>query len=121
MIEIIYGEGRCELHLIAQKLGSDYAVNILGHGAHIGAVGVGCYDPNNDRTSSSVITLLGHKEDEIAKKEAERISKFTKHTVVLTVGIHLDNITKEEINTILENANKVVNLFLDKIGRSELK
>lgn len=116
MIEIVYGEGRCKLHLHAERLGSDYIVNIFGQGAHVGAVGVGCYDPKTDRASSSVITLLGHKEGEIVKKEAERISKHTKKTVVLTAGVHLDNITKEEIDIILENSNQLINLFLEEIG-----
>jgi len=117
LIKITYGGGRCELHLNAQKLGSDYVVNIFGHGMHVGAVGIGCYDKKSNRTSSSVVTLLGHKEDEIAKKGAERISKYTRHATVLTVGIHLDNITKEEIATIIENSEEIINLFLEKIDK----
>ncbi|MDY6965043.1 MAG: hypothetical protein SVM80_03615 [Halobacteriota archaeon] len=119
MINLEYGEGRCKLYLHAFRMGEDYVVDILGEGAHVGAIGVGCYDTVDSRASSSVITMTGHRDDRIAKDGAERISKNTKKTTVLIVGIHLDDITEEEISTIMENSKHIIDIFLEKMG--ELK
>ena len=47
---------------------------------------------------------------------AERISKETKRSTVVTVGVHLENITKDEIDLILKNSKKIIDIFLERIG-----
>ncbi|MDY6960063.1 MAG: hypothetical protein SVK08_13010 [Halobacteriota archaeon] len=115
MIELNYGEGRCALSLRAIMMGDDYVINIIGEGPHVGAVGVGNFDNGSNRASSSVITLSGHRDDRIAKEAAEKISKKTKRSTVVTVGIHLENITEREINTILSNSEQIIDIFLNYI------
>ena len=114
-MELKYGEGRCKLHLSALMMGEDYVINLYGEGPHVGAVGVGNYDQNSNRASSSVITLSGHRDDRIAKECAERISKKMKRSTVVTVGIHLEHITEDEINTILKNSKHIIDIFLERI------
>ena len=97
-------------------MGEDYVINLFGEGPHVGAVGVGCYDRGSNRASSSVITLSGHRDDRIAKEGAERISKETKRSTVVTVGVHLENITKDEIDLILKNSKQIIDIFLERIG-----
>ena len=87
---------------------------IYNQNAHIGAVALGEYDPSSGRASTSVITRLGHKDDVIAQKAAYLISKSIKKPVCVIAGIHLDHITKTEINRILKNADALVSEFVSK-------
>jgi CO dehydrogenase/acetyl-CoA synthase epsilon subunit len=77
---------------------------------------LGEYDHENNRASVSVITRLGHKDDAIAQQAAYLISKSTKRPVCVVAGVHLDNITTEEIDKILENATLAVEDFLSLEG-----
>jgi len=110
--EITKGKGRTSVNLMASKMGSDLVVSIYNENAHIGAVAVGEYDFENERASVSVVTRLGHKDDAIAQKAAYLISKSTKMPVCVIAGVHLDNITEEEISKIMENSMIAVEEFI---------
>ena len=110
--EITKGEGRAKISLSVESMGGDIIAFIYNENAHIGAVAVGEYDHMENRTSTSVITRLGHKDDAIARDAAYLISKHTKKPSCVIVGIHLDDITEEEIQRFLENADSLVNDFL---------
>ena len=102
------GVGRTKVNLLAYRVGSDLMVFIHNENAHIGAVAVGEYDDREKRTSCSVITRLGHKDDAVAQEAARSISRHTKRPVCVVAGIHLDKITAVEIDSILENARSLV-------------
>jgi hypothetical protein len=106
--KITKGEGRARISLWAQDFGGDLIVAIYNENAHIGAVAVSEYDHGEKRTSTSVITRLGHKDDVIAQKAAYLISTYTKRPSCVIAGVHLDNITEEEIQKFLENADSLV-------------
>ncbi len=106
--ELIKGEGRTRVTLRTDSIGSDLIVYIYNENAHIGALAVGDYDHEHQRASVSVITRLGHKDDAVAQKAAHSISKFTKKPVCVIAGVHLDDITPEEIDEILINASIAV-------------
>jgi len=110
--EVSKGEGRTRVGLTANSMGSDVLVSIYNENAHVGAVAVGEYDSKQGRASVSVITRLGHKDDAIARQAAYLISKSSQKTVCVIAGIHLDDITQEEIDKILENAETVVEEFV---------
>ena len=114
--ELTSGDGRTRVSLLAQYMGNDLVVLIYNNNAHIGAVAVGEYDYNEKRASTSVITRLGHKDDAIAQKAAYSISKSTKRPVCVIAGIHLENITEQEIDKLLENANFVVGEFIKSLS-----
>jgi hypothetical protein len=116
--ELTRGEGRTRVNLAASELGHDLVVSIYNENAHLGAVAVGEYDPKTGRTAVSVITRLGHKDDAIAQKAAYLIGKSTKRPVCVIAGVHIDNITQEEIDRILENSNIVVEEFVKQIDKS---
>jgi len=94
---------------------NDLAVTIYNENAHIGAVAVGEYDHEEKRSSVSVITRRGHKDDAIAQRAAYLISKSTKKPVCVIAGVHLDNITKEEIDKFLKNAETAVEDFISSV------
>ena len=115
--ELTEGEGRTKVDLLAYHMGNHPIVCIYNENAHIGAVAVGEYDHNEKRASTSVITRLGHKDDVVALKAAYSISKRTKGPVCVIAGIHLDNITREEIGETVENASILVEKFIESIAQ----
>lgn len=113
--ELTRGEGRTKVSLSAYHMGSDLVLCIYNENAHIGAVALGEYDYKEERASCSLLTRLGHKDDIVAQKAAYLISKHTKGPICVIAGIHLDNITKEEIEQILENTSNLVDGFISRI------
>ena len=112
------GEGRTRIELLAQYLGSDLIVCIYNENAHLGAVAVGEYNHEEGRASSSVITRSGHRDDEIAKRQAHLIARHTQKAVCVIAGIHLDNITKKEIDEIVSQADGLVTELLNELDKS---
>jgi hypothetical protein len=110
------GRGRLKVNLSASSMGDDLVISISNQNAHIGAVAIGEYDHQHGRASASVITRLGHKDDIIALKAANTISKDTKKTVCVIAGVHIDNITKEEIEKILLLCDRLVDDFIKNGG-----
>jgi len=110
--EITKGEGRTRISLSVQGFGGDLVVFIYNENAHVGAAAVGEYDHKQNRASISVITRLGHKDDVIAQKAAYLISKHTKRPSCVIAGVHLDNITGEEIEKLLEVTDSCLKDFL---------
>ena len=112
MYQLTSGEGRTKVSLSAHYMGNDLVVFLYNDNAHIGAIAVSEYDHKEKRASTSVITRLGHKDDAIAQKAAYAISKSTKRPVCVIAGVHLDNITGEEVDKLLENAGLMVEEFI---------
>ena len=110
--EMTKGTGRSKICLSAQNFGDDLIVTIYNEYAHVGAVAVGEYYDEANRASTSVITRLGHKDDAIARKTAYLISRKTKRPCCVIAGVHLEEITAEEISEFLKNADSLVEDFL---------
>ena len=108
------GMGRTKVSLSVNCIGNDLVVFIYNENPHIGAVSIGEYDNEQQRVSVSVITRLGHKDDIIAQGAAKLISDVSQRPVCVIAGLHLDNITPEEISKIIENAGAAVNEFIKK-------
>ncbi|MBQ6819709.1 MAG: hypothetical protein IJO26_00250 [Clostridium sp.] len=87
----------------AIKMGNDWNISIYGGDIpHIGALALGIprpslKDKNKISSSVSILTITGHKEDDIVKKIAELCSSAWNSTVVVTCGIHIDNLTLNDI------------------------
>lgn len=109
------GEGRTKVSLSACHMGSDFIVCIFNKNAHIGALTLAEYDDKTQRVSTSVITRLGHKDDAVAQRAAYSIGKNTKRPVCVIAGIHIHNITKGEIEQVLENTDSLIDEFLSLI------
>ena len=111
--ELTKGEGRTSVNVAVGSMGSDLVVRIFNQDAHIGAVAIGDYDYEHKRTSVSVVTRLGHKDDALAREAAYLLSKSIRKPVCVIAGVHLDDITKEEIDQILSNAKIAVSEIVD--------
>jgi len=107
------GEGRCTVTFEIKELGRDLVVIITGGDAHVGAVSLSLSrkslaDANKLSASTSLLTVPGHKEEDIAIPLSKEITTRTGRNCVLVVGIHLDNITPEELGIIWENCRQGV-------------
>jgi len=103
---------RTKVCLAASRLGQDLEVIIYNDNVHLGAVAVSQFDTETGRVSTSVITLMGHKDDAIARQAAYSICKQTKRPTCVLGGIHIDNISNEEIAVILSNVDDLVEKFI---------
>lgn len=104
-------------------IGPDILAYIWGGEApHIGAVAMAqprpsLADPKMTSSTSSVFTYVGHKEDDLAKWAAEKISAALAAKVVVTAGIHWDDLDQAGIKTVLANSEQLVQMLIDQLGR----
>jgi hypothetical protein len=102
-------------------MGNDICLILTGgERPHIGAVAVAQIRASlqhKEQVSSTVsnITLLGHKEDEIARKIASAIAVKANSNVVVCCGIHSDNLTQGEIGDILDACQELLEDAIDYI------
>ena len=115
-------EGAYDLEAGVRLIGQDLLVAIWGgEKPHIGAVSVAqprpsLKDPEITSATASVICLPGHKEDELAKAVSEILAAALNTSVVVTAGIHWDNISKDGIQKVTENSKILVDLILERIA-----
>jgi hypothetical protein len=78
-----------------------------GERPHIGAVAIAVPHTNLKNQlpngSSSVITLLGHKDDVLAKSISEKLAESLNQVVVAVAGVHVDNASKSDIELLVSN------------------
>ncbi|OGP92074.1 MAG: hypothetical protein A2157_20050 [Deltaproteobacteria bacterium RBG_16_47_11] len=123
LVEI--SKGRFKIHGFVQEIGQDILVSIWGGTRpHIGAVGMAIPRPSlkNQKkwsATSSNFTFVGHKEDILVKKFSEKLAARLRRNVVVTAGIHWDEITFNEIRTIQNLAEKLSDRILRKILSSQ--
>jgi hypothetical protein len=114
---------RYQIHATAMLIGDDLLVAIWGGTKpHVGAVAVALprpslTDPQITSSTSSVFTLLGHKEDEVVKMVSERLSARLEKNVVVTAGIHWDNLTEGAIEEIVHNCRELADEIQGRIIR----
>jgi len=126
-MEIIKGKDKYKVKLTAIRSGKELTVIIFGgEKAHIGAVAIAIPCPslknsNKVSVSSSVFTLIGHKEDELSKQIAENITKVTKEVTVAIVGLHIDKATPQDIEYLIQNTQKAVEKLVGKLVKNKSK
>lgn len=112
--------GAYDLTAGVRLIGKDVLVAIWGgEKPHIGAVAIAqprpsLKDPEVTSSTASVICLIGHKEDELAKAAAEIIAAALETQVVVTAGIHWDDLAADAIQRIIRNSEKLIDMILQK-------
>ena len=112
--------GEYDLSASVRLIGEDVLVAIWGGEVpHIGAVAVAqprpsLKDPRVTSASASVICLVGHKEDELVKAAAEILAAALETQVVVTAGIHWDNLAPDAIQRIVQNSEILIDMILQK-------
>lgn len=114
MICISEASGRIKVELTCIPMGKDLCVVICGGDfPHLGAMAVAqarasLADPTRVSSSASVITLIGHKEDALAKDVADKVCIQLNKNVVTCCGIHLDNVSDDEIKLVSGLVEKLI-------------
>ena len=113
-------EGRTRIKSVILPIGDHFLIAVSGGKAHIGVAALG--EPYVNRCKSklsssslSLLTRIGHKEDVIAGKMASRLSAELEVPVLVCCGIHLDNITAEEIEEINQNTEILEGKILESL------
>jgi len=107
-------EGRIDVHLSGCFIGDDLQVSIFGGDRpHIGAVAVSYRHPSLkdrqiDDVTTSVLAITGHKEDVLARNAAHRIAAETGLTTSVNCGIHLEQISEDEILIVMDLVEQLV-------------
>ncbi len=110
--------GAARLEAVCVACGDDLVV-VIGGGEryHVGAAALAvsvpsAADPSRRTSSSSLITVPGHKEEDLARAAGLRLSRALGRTVVVTVGIHDDAITPERIGHYVELFGRLVDAIV---------
>lgn len=109
----------------ALQIGADMLVCIWGgNRPHIGAVAAAqprpsLADQNRRSATCSVLTYPGHKEDEVVKLVSERLSASLDTQVVVTAGIHWDELKQNEISIIESRIEEIICQLTAKLKKQE--
>lgn len=115
-------EGAYDLEAGVRLIGQDLLVAIWGGDKpHIGAVSIAqprpsLKDPKITSATASVFCFSGHKEDELAKAASEVLAAALNTQVVVTAGIHWDNIEERGIQRVIQHSEILVEMILDQIA-----
>lgn len=110
-----------EILIQGTLVGEDLVVVISGGDKpHIGAVAICLPSISVNDSERKIYTLshqtfAGHKEGELALKSAEKISKALDKKVVLTCGIHFDQVTRKRIKEILQQVDVMTSRIINKL------
>ncbi|MGI6318803.1 MAG: hypothetical protein ACOX1J_08810 [Dethiobacteria bacterium] len=122
-LSLVEGETPYQVQVSAFLIGDDLAVMVYGGDKpHVGAIAVSIprpslKDPQAISSTTSVFALIGHKEDELAKKMAGKLASALNRKVVLTAGIHVDDLTVSGIREIESNCSKVLEQLLKQLTK----
>lgn len=95
-----------------------------GEQPHIGAVALAIPRPSlKDQTklsaTSSILTVVGHKEDELVKSLSEETARKLNLTTVVVAGLHVEKASGQDIKSLRENAIKATEETVNKLVRRQ--
>jgi hypothetical protein len=103
------------IHLILshERIGKDLLVTIHGGDEyHIGGVALAYPTRSHYRNATTVsvntITAPGHKDYLVANSSAEKICRALGATTLVSVGIHVEKATAEQISMIVQEVDSMV-------------
>ncbi len=101
------GAGALAVTVEARSAGRDWLVHGSGGTAKLGAaaLAVPCRAESGVRASASVLTVPGHRDDVGARSIALRLCKAWGATVCVTVGIHVNHASADDIAALVRNAD----------------
>lgn len=118
-------QGRIRLEMMCVRMGLDACLIITGGDRpHLGAVAVSqiresLADVGRKSSTTSNITLPGHKEDILARDMASRLAVAISANVAVCCGIHLDDISCDEIKSIVEMCSQMLEEIIKQVVNCE--
>jgi len=114
------GEGRCHISLILIDTGN--GLNGLltgGEKPHVGGVVLALPRPSLSGKGWSadvyITPVSGHKDVDVAKTVAEQLARELRCPVVVTAGIHSDQLCPEELSEIISHCDTLTRTALTSI------
>ena len=101
--QVQHEDGSLHVEAIVVSCGNDLVVVVVGGTRyHLGAAALSISlpsikDPARLTNSTYLVPVPGHKEEDLARDGSLLLSKHLRKNVVVTVGIHVDEITKDTI------------------------
>jgi len=88
-----------------------------GEVPHIGAVAVSIPRPSRRdarrrSATTSVFTLVGHKEDEMARPLAAELARTLDRTTVVIAGVHIRRAGAADLARVFENAGRAMEVIV---------
>lgn len=96
-----------------RQIGQDYIILLEGGDSpHIGCAVMAVPRPSltgdgSMGSTASVLNLTGHKDEEVCRYLAEQVAKKKGAVTVCTGGIHVENITSEQITEIMNAVKQI--------------
>ena len=116
------GDGIFKVIAEVKIIGEDLMISVWGGTKpHIGSISVsvprpGLQDNTTMSATSSIINLIGHKDEVVARKFSEQLAAKFNRNAIATAGIHIDDITENQINIIMQN---IRDLCLEVVNKLE--
>jgi len=115
------GRGRHRVWGTAFLSHGGLAVTLVGGEVpHIGAVAVSIPRPSRAdarqrSATTSVFTVVGHKEDELARPFAAELARTLDRTTVVIAGVHIRRPGAADLARVFENAGRAVEVIVAKV------
>ncbi len=112
-ISVRTAEDSYVLEAEAVRIGADVLVCVWGGDSpHIGSVAAAqprpsLDDPERTSATASVLSYVGHKDDVVAKEIAEKLAASLETNVVVTAGIHWDDIPADGIEAVVSRCHEI--------------
>lgn len=109
MINLNKKLGRVSIDLKATYVGEDLIIIISGGDRpHVGAISYGGEGFVNKDFKKNTVVYGNHKEYIICQKFSQKIGNIFEGNYMISAGIHLDNITKEEIKIVMNLSEELL-------------
>ena len=116
------GDGIFKVIAEVKIIGDDLMISVWGGTKpHIGSISVsvprpGLQDNTTMSATSSIINLIGHKDEVVARKFSEQLAAKFNRNAIATAGVHIDDITENQINIIMQNITALCLDVINKLG-----
>lgn len=126
---ILVRNKRAEFDLTAEitRMGRDLQVCVFGGDyPHVGAVAVAqprpsAKHPQRTSATASVVAILGHKEDELARQAALEITSAVNATTVVTAGFRWEGLDAEGVERVRRDFKELVRLIIVRLAGAEAR
>ena len=115
--ELAVAESAYRIEAVCVEAGADLVV-VIGGGEryHVGALGLtitlpSIKDEEKLTHSTYQIPVPGHKEEALAREGSRELVRLLNRNVVLSVGIHEDDLTQEGIQQYMDAFNALVDMI----------
>lgn len=96
MKRLTIGEGRTALHYEIHHRGNDIFIHIDGGVSHLGSISIA------EGNFLQTLSFAGHEEKHLTEPLAKKLASIFPCHVVVSGGVHLEQISREEIAQILQ-------------------